>query len=276
MAESSLPELIVSLKQDVPQADKALRAENHQAVHDFFSLWFRNDGFITQVIIELELAEYNFYNDFMWAAVGLLGLARCYHVDANVQYKNKLITAAELKNKVDEIETVYEKISLSKVAPWSIEGNGIFWLGEIAQDRFRTYELLGADQEAQATASESIILIRALIHSLAMNPRILATEDTALAEDIRINKKRYIGAVSSLGVIYGRRGRLTRNLADLTRGLRYVRETSQYEYNENRLITVAGWTAAGLRYQNGIKDTVLGIKELVQAGLTVGQKRIRS
>lgn len=164
--------------------------------------------------------------------IGLLGLTRIQHVDANSQMKPApMVDRLEIyKRRIIPVEEFYDKINLQEAPSHTITGEPIYWLGEITQDRANSQIILGDPTKASALLTQGIIETSRLLQAQGSPDQLPP------------------GILSSLGVLLYRRGHLEKNLPDLYAANALVLHADTHSSNPHRLATVSSrLLAASLR-----------------------------
>ncbi len=207
--------LLPSLRETVTSCEQARQRGESSLIEQAWRQWARP----TEVSARLEKIrqrEERFRIDLSQkrddCRVGLVGLGRIRHVDANSAIKRGEGKERQ-KRRIKEVEELYSQIDLNSLPPRTIDGGAINWPIEVCQDKLNTLKILGKIEEA-------IALLDQVIES-AFN-------------DV-------LGAASGLSVLYARRAKLGLQGDDLITSVQLARMAHFLQPNNHRLATLSLW-----------------------------------
>jgi hypothetical protein len=263
--------LIPALADDVDQAEQNRQKTAHQDVEEAFSKW--TTGERDQEILRKLASRENKYGTGLseqadLIEVGLAGLGRIEHVDANSQLKSSL-DREPVMARIVRAQELYNRLGLENLAPWTIHCGSIHWLSEVAQDKVNTHKILNQPEEATEILDQAIRETSRVVDALEREELDLIISDEELKrESYNAWRKRkiYLGALSALGVLLARQGKIKKHLPWLFVGLKKVHEAHRYEPNPHRLATLAIWAFFGALNQSYLSRRPYRLKT-VRSGL---------
>lgn len=271
--------LIPILADDVAQAEQNRQVMNHQSVEETFTGWTinRQDQRILSKLSQREKARsINLEQQVDSIRVGFAGLGRIQHVDANSQLK-LAANKDPIIERVSQVQQLYKRLGLEHLVPWTIHGGSIYWPSEVAQDQANTQKIFDEPEQAKKILSQAINQTGQVVENLKGQELDLFTSDKQLKEkDYQAWRQRkiYLGALSALGVLRARQGRITRRLPWVFVGLNQVYRAHQHEPNPHRLATLAIWAFFDAfsqnyqsHYQYRLKVARFGLWRFNQAAL---------
>lgn len=192
-------------------------------------------------------------------AIALLGFLRIYHVDSNKQYKEGKINSETLDLRVEQIQSAYDQLPTAIQILIGIDDASIEWNLEIAQDSFRSYELLNNKPKANQILNEGI---HKGVEELKTEKRLW---------DIGLPNKRRAGLLSVLGVLEVRKGRFVPKLLSTARGLYYQVSSNQVQYNPDRTVALGkiSLDAARNDFKNG-RIVQGGLRTIISGSVIAG------
>lgn len=217
-------DLVTNLSCHVNGAEHERRAGHHLKVQEYFDYWaqYEKDGqpLLEEVssIKRMIASRINLTPQEDLIKVGLAGLGRIAHVDANSEFKETKDTI-RLINRMRKPLELYERLDPETLVPWTIHGGSIYWPAEIAQDTATSQILLGGPKDAEETLNEAL--------------------EKASKINLEIGSKKYLGAFSAQGVLWYRKAMISQDLSEMEKAICFVTLAHMKEPNPHRLATIA-------------------------------------
>ncbi|MFH0937421.1 MAG: hypothetical protein V1808_03955 [Candidatus Daviesbacteria bacterium] len=272
--------LIPSLKSVVSQAEEDRKSGNHQAIQSAFEFWIdatRDQQIFHRLMLQAQEFELDLSLQRDILKVGFAGLGRIQHVDANSELK--MVKTQEstdrIMGRINQATELYARLDLESLDPWTIDGSSIFWSAEIAQDKANTAIITGQENLAKSTLERALVEINRAINGPKVNletpDNVLRVENYSLFKE----RKRFIGALSSRGVIYYRIALITHEVDDMMAALNFTNIADSFQPNLHRLATVSQKTlqaAFSLNYRGSLylreSAIIMGTQHLIEAFFT--------
>lgn len=289
--------LIPQLAQTVSGAEEKRQSGDHQLVQRIFDAWTYtlppeqkkghlrsyDQDLLHQIRLYSRRLELDLLEQEDLLKVGLAGLGRIHHVDANSQFKETGYLPT-LLDRINQAQALYQRLKPETLAPWTIHGGSIYWPAEIAQDLANTYILTGDRQAAENILNEAIREIAT--KNLQVGGIDFKTPEETLKETgyaAYFGKKDFLGAFSAQGVLYLRKAILTRDLSDMAKALDFVSLAHRFEPNAHRLATISlrlFQASLSSSYHDGVGTRLIRIVDgtlgLIQAFLSSPKDTVSS